>query len=174
VQEVVDTFPIKAFEALARNFVGIHARTMCLWSGGVYHLANWLGHPDDQRRAAARAAALWPRVLCLQELSKTRDAPREVRDFEAECLWIHSWLWQEMHSLIAGGGLPAAKSLARQVFSSIYHEKGMEDTFKHARRLCTKGSENRTISVERLYNQIEAATRLGFPDVGQESVTANS
>jgi hypothetical protein len=39
------------------------------------------------------------------------------------------------------------------------------------RRLCSKGSENNNVSLERLYHRVAAATHITFPNVSQVALT---
>ena len=46
----------------------------------------------------------------------------------------------------------------------------MEDAFQRMKRLLSKGTENKIITVERLFHKMTKATVSTFPDVGQVSV----
>ena len=110
---------------MARNFVGIHVRTMALWSGGIYFLAQLISPVQSRKDAARRRAeALWPRILRLEALCQQPGVPTEVLDFEAHFLWISSPLYRELLALAANGHLAVAEQLAWLIFAGIYHEKG--------------------------------------------------
>ena len=121
----VDNFVLLSFEAMARNFVGIHARTMSMWSGGIYFMVLLLSANRSRKEAAQlRAQALWPRVLRYEALLQAADVPQEIRDFDAHFLWISSPLYREMLALVAHGHFTTAQQLAWLIFAGIYHEKG--------------------------------------------------
>ena len=131
-QSSVDTFALLSFETMARNFVGLHLRTMSLWSGGIYFMAQLLSDNDSHRaEAQRRASELWPRILRFEVLMNsgavTDEEHRGLRDFEAHFLWISSPLYREMLSLVAHGHLAMAQDLAWRIFAGIYHEKGAAD-----------------------------------------------
>ena len=131
-QSSVDTFALLSFETMARNFVGLHLRTMSLWSGGIYFMAQLLSDNDSRRaEAQRRASELWPRILRFEVLMNsgavTDEEHRGLRDFEAHFLWISSPLYREMLSLVADGHLGMAQDLAWRIFAGIYHEKGASD-----------------------------------------------
>ena len=50
---------------------------------------------------------------------------------------------------------------------------GMEDAFQRLSRLVRRGSENKVISQERLYQKLIKATAITFPNVGQRSITVD-
>ena len=124
---VVCEFALAAFENMARNFVGLHLRTMSLWSGGIYVMASLL-QPDDGSKedAKLRAVMLWPRILRLEALLGTDGVPQDILDFDQHFLVRGSPLYREMLSLLAHGHQRAAEDLAWRVFAGIYHEKGLQ------------------------------------------------
>ena len=109
---------------MARNFVGLHVRTMSLWMGGIYIFVLLLGTPAERAEVQLRAEALWPRILRLEALCQADGVPREVLDFEANFLWITSPVYREMLGLVAHGHMRIAVDLAWRIFASIYQEKG--------------------------------------------------
>ena len=121
----VDNFVLLSFEAMARNFVGIHFRTMSMWSGGIYFMALLVSADRSRKQAAQlRAQALWPRILRFEALLQADHVPQEVRDFDAHFLWSSSPVYRELLALVAHGHLAAAQQLAWLIFAGIYHEKG--------------------------------------------------
>ena len=125
---IIDPFVLHSFETMARNFVGLHVRTMSLWSGGIYFMAQLLSHTVAFREEArSRAVLLWPRLRRFEALCQSGQATRGVKDFEAHFLWITSPVYREMLALLAHGHVTVATELAWRIFAGIYHEKGSWD-----------------------------------------------
>lgn len=120
-----DEFLVSTFEAIARVFWGLHARNMCLWSGGIYVMAGLCSKKEAViQQVVRRAEALHYRCKALARLLESTACPAGVKDFEAQFLWRHGVIYQELLSMIAHGHLDRAKVYAWQIHSSIAHEKG--------------------------------------------------
>ena len=120
----VDNFVLLSFEAMARNFVGIHLRTMSMWSGGIYFMALLVSADRSRKQAAQlRAQALWPRILRFEALLQADHVPQEVRDFDAHFLWVSSPIYRELLALVAHGHLAAAQQLSINFKSFVVEQR---------------------------------------------------
>ena len=118
-------FALHTLEKLARNYVGVHTRTMALWSGGVYCMVLLLSDNYERKHGAQlRARALWPRIQRFEALCNAGNLPVGVKGFESHFLWITSPVYREFLSLVARGHMAAAEQLSWRVFAGIYQEKG--------------------------------------------------
>jgi hypothetical protein len=123
---IVDQFLLETVEAMARSFVGLTARSLMLWQGGVYHMVMLLSDIESVRhRAVTRAQLLFPRMLALEQLLATPDCPQAVTDFGARYLWLHGTVYRELLGLLSEGHLDAARVYAWRVHGSVHHEKGL-------------------------------------------------
>ena len=123
---LVDNFMLTTFEAMARVFVGLHARSYALWTGGVYNMVG-LCSPDPVVRATAarRGSALWPRIAAMEHLLASEHADPEVHNFAQGFLWHQGTVYREMVQLLSEGREDDAAVYCWRIFSSVLHEKGV-------------------------------------------------
>ncbi len=123
--EIIDQFLLGTMDTLARVFWGLHARGMCLWSGGVYNLVKLCSPSAACRQEAInRAAHLFRRLLALEQVMAEGNMTPELLAFESQSLWFHGTVYRELLGLVAEGCLEEATLYSWQVHSSVYHEKG--------------------------------------------------
>jgi len=128
--DIVDEFLLTKFEAMARIFLGLQARAMCLWRGGIYSAVKLLSE-DTCQEAAMRAAKVHRASLAVEEFlanGPPGDEHEAVKSFESERLWNHSVVYRELLGLVAEDELDAARFYAWQLHSSVCHEKGLHLT----------------------------------------------
>ena len=124
--DVVDDFLLCSMESMSRVFWGLHARSLILWSGGVYHQVK-LCATDPRLRAQAvrRACLLWPRILILENMLVEGGVDSEVTAFEDGYLWHHGTCYRELYGLLSEGYIDQATNYSWQIHSCPYHEKGL-------------------------------------------------
>ena len=101
--DVVDDFLLCSLESISRVFWGLHARSLILWTGGVYNQVK-LCSDDDRVRAQAvrRASLLWPRILILENMLVDEGCvDPEVFTFNDGFLWHHGTCYRELHGLVS-------------------------------------------------------------------------
>ncbi len=123
--QIIDQFLLSTTETLSRVFWGLHARGMCLWSGGVYNLVKLCSPSTACRQEAIdRAAHLFPRLLALEQVMAKGNMTPELLAFESHFLWFHGTVYRELLGLVAEGRLDEATVYSWQLHSSVYHVKG--------------------------------------------------
>ena len=131
VADVVDDFLLCSLESISRVFCGLHARSLILWTGGVYNQVK-LCADDDRVRAQAvrRASLLWPRILIQENmLVDAGGLDPEVIAFNDGFLWHHGTCYRELHGLVSENYIAQARSYSWQIHSSPYREKGLWNIF---------------------------------------------
>ena len=125
--DVVDDFLLCSLESISRVFWGLHARSLILWTGGVYNQVKLCARdPRVRAQAVRRASLLWPRILILENmLVAGGDVDPEVIVFNDGFLWHHGACYRELHGLLAEGYIEQAICYSWQIHSSPYHEKGL-------------------------------------------------
>ena len=121
-----DDFLLCSLESISRVFWGLHARSLILWTGGVYNQVK-LCSDDDRVRAQAvrRASLLWPRILILENMLVAGDVDPEVIAFNDGFLWHQGTCYRELHGLVSENHIAKAVSYSWQIHSCPYHEKGL-------------------------------------------------
>ena len=122
----VDDFLLCSLESISRVFWGLHARSLILWSGGVYNQVK-LCASDPRLRAQVvrRASLLWPRILILENMLVDGGVvDPEIIAFNDSFLWHHGTCYRELHGLVSENYITQATNYSRQVHSCPYHEKG--------------------------------------------------
>ena len=115
--DVVDDFLLCSMESMSRVFWGLHARSLILWSGGVYNLVKLCASdPRLRAQAVGRACLLWPRILILENMLVEGDVDPEVVDFEAGYLWHHGTCYRELYGLVSETTLPKPRTTVGRSF----------------------------------------------------------
>ena len=126
VADDVDEFLLCSFESICRVFWGLHARSLVLWSGGVYNQVKLCASdPRVRAQAVRRASLLWPRILILENMLVAGDVDPEVIAFNDGFLWHQGTCYRELHGLVSENHIAKAVSYSWQIHSCPYHEKGL-------------------------------------------------
>jgi len=127
VADVVDDFLLCSFESISRVFWGLHARSLILWSGGVYNLVKLCSSAQRVRaQAVRRASLLWPRILILENMLVDEGGiDPEVIAFNDGFLWHHGTCYRELHGLVFEDYIAQAVYYSWQIHGCPYHEKGL-------------------------------------------------
>ena len=124
--DAVDEFLLCSMESISRVFWGLHARSLILWTGGVYNQVKLCASdPRVRAQAVRRASLLWPRILILENmLVDAGGVDPEVIDFNDGFLWQHGTCYRELFGLVSENYIAQAMNYSWQIHSSPYHEKG--------------------------------------------------
>jgi len=116
---------------IIRCFIGLQARSMSIWSGGVYASVRLTSPDRDERgQAAARAANIWRNILLLEEIVAAlafvgeEETHASLTAFAQTCIWKEQTVYRELHTLLLQGDQEAAEHYAWRLHSGILHEKG--------------------------------------------------
>ena len=138
----VDRFLMETLEALSRNFVGIQARNLMLWSGGIYNSAMLLtGEPADEKAFFDRARLLWIRLQQFEEalcdsaseaniadpaIAAVVAVHADLREFEQGYLWMDGTIYRELLAAAHSGLAEFCRQYAARIHSGVFHEKGSQ------------------------------------------------
>ena len=138
VADVVDDFLLCSLESISRVFWGLHARSLILWTGGVYNQVKLCSDdPSVRAQAVRRASLLWPRILILENMLVDEGCvDPEVFAFNDGFLWHHGTCYRELHGLVSENYIAQARSYSWQIHSCPYHEKGLWKIFGKFHLLC--------------------------------------
>ena len=117
----VDSFLLEALEHMARAFVSLHARSMAIWFGGVYNLANALHSDDGMQREAVERAAKVHRTGMAVEAQAASQENAGLRNFESARLWNRCIVYRELGALCSEGRLDLVKRDAFKIHSAVVH-----------------------------------------------------
>ena len=122
--DVVDDFLLCSMESMSRVFWGLHARSLILWSGGIYNHVKLCASERLRAQAVQRASLLWPRILILENMLVEEGIDPEVIAFHDGFLWIHGSCYREINGLLFEDYIALAVKLSWQMHGCPYHEKG--------------------------------------------------
>ena len=124
--DVVDDFLLCSLESICRVFWGLHARSLVLWSGGIYHQVKLCSSdPSLRAQAVRRASVLWHRIMILENMLVDKEGvDPEIKTFNDGFLWHHGTCYRELHCLLSEGFIAQAVTYSWQMHSCPYHEKG--------------------------------------------------